>query len=467
MPLEKSVCTIAAIAVSVTATAAARGDCPAKPLPPAGTPSQDVGQLVASWDKRDSPGCVVGVIHNGKLVYERAFGMANLDHDIPISTKSVFPIASLAKQFTAACVLLLAQEGALSLDDDIRRFLPEMPDYGQRITIRHLLHHTSGIRDYSNELLHLTGIWWDDALSDDDLVELLARQKGLNFMPGDEHRYSNSGYRLLAVIVKRVTGKSLRAYADEHVFRPLGMEHTHFHDDAGRIVKNRVAGYALTGDGKLEARANKTEFVGDSGVMTTVGDFLLWDQNLYRDQLGKPGFLDQLLAPGMLNDGKTVPYALGLNLGEYRGLKTVWHAGSAYSGFRSMYLRFPERQFSVVVFANSTRPKGFNAYPLAYQAADLYLADSLRPVPPPTPPSAEPTVQLTKQDLEGKQGTFLDPDGAPWVLTAKDGSLLVTVGVFSPPTYRTEALSPMRFRSADKSFPFEIEFQGGGADSPL
>jgi CubicO group peptidase (beta-lactamase class C family) len=423
-----------------------------------------VDKPFAPWDKRDSPGCVVGVIRDGRLVYEREFGMANLDHDIPIRQDSVFAVASLSKQFTAACILLLSQEGTLALDDDIRRFLPEMPQYARPITIRHLLHHTSGIRDYGYELLPLRGIR-GDGLTDDEVMELLVRQKGLNFLPGDAFRYSNSGYRLLGLIVKRVTGQSLRSYADERIFRPLGMEHTHFHDDAGQIVKHRVAGYALTEDGKLVARADKTEFVGDSGVMSTVDDFLLWDQNLYQDRLGKPGFLDQFLAPGKLNDGTAVPYALGLNLGEYRGLKTFWHSGSAYGGFRSMYLRFPQQQFSVVIFANSTGPRGFNAYRLAYQVADLYLADTLRVEPLERPWSTEPSVSISKQDLESKQGTFLDPDGAPWVLTARDDDLLVTVGVFSPSTYRAGALSPVRFRSTDKSFSFEIEFPGAGADS--
>jgi CubicO group peptidase (beta-lactamase class C family) len=249
-----------------------------------------VDKLFAPWDKRDSPGCVAGVIRDGRLVYERELGLANLDHDIPIRKDSVFAVASLSKQFTAACILLLSQEGILALDDDIRRFLPEMPEYAQPITIRHLLHHTSGIRDYGNELLPLRGIR-GDGLTDDEVMELLVRQKGLNFLPGDAFRYSNSGYRLLGLIVKRVTGQSLRTYADERIFRPLGMVHTHFHDDAGQIVKHRVAGYALTGDGKLVTRADKNEFVGDSGVMSTVDDFLLWDQNLYQDRLGKPGFL--------------------------------------------------------------------------------------------------------------------------------------------------------------------------------
>jgi CubicO group peptidase (beta-lactamase class C family) len=424
-----------------------------------------VDKLFAPWDKRDSPGCVVGVIRGGRLVYKREFGMANLDHDIPIRQDSVFAVASLSKQFTAACVLLLSQEGILALDDDIRRFLPEMPQYARPITIRHLLHHTSGIRDYGNELLPLRGIR-GDGLTDDEVMELLARQKGLNFLPGDAFRYSNSGYRLLGLIVKRVTGQSLRTYADERIFRPLGMEHTHFHDDAGQIVKHRVAGYALTGDGKLVTRADKTEFVGDSGVMSTVDDFLLWDRNLYQDRLGKPGFLEQFLAPGKLNDGTTVPYALGLNLGEYRGLKTFWHSGSGYGGFRSMYLRFPQQQFSVVLLANSTGPRGFNAYRMAYQVADLYLADTLGLEPPERQWSTEPSVPISKQDLESKQRTFLDPDGAPWVLTASDDdALLVTVGVFSPSTYKAGALSPVRFRSVDKSFSFEIEFQSPGANS--
>jgi CubicO group peptidase (beta-lactamase class C family) len=464
MLLRKSMAIAVLIAVAVCALTAVRGDSPQKPSPATDLRSQDVDRLFAPWDKRDSPGCVVGVIQDGKLIYERAFGMANLDLDCAICKESVFTIASLSKQFTAACILLLSQDGVLSLEDDIRKHVPEMPQYGRPITIRHLLNHTSGIRDYGNELLPLLGIR-GVALSDEEVMDLLARQKGLNFLPGDAFRYSNSGYRLLGIIVKRVTGKSLREYADERIFRPVGMKHTHFQDDAGQIVKHRVAGYTLTADGKLVARADIGVCVGDSGVMSTVEDFFLWDQCLCQERLGKPGFLNQFLTPGKLSDGSSVPYAQGLNLGEYRGLKTLWHTGSAYGGFRSMYLRFPQQQFSVVIFANSTGPKGLNAYRLAHQVADLYLADSLRQEPEPKSRSTATSVPISKQDLERKQGTFLDPNGAPWILTANADGLLVTMGLFSPSIYKTEPLSPMRFRSTDKSFSFEIEFHGAEKDS--
>ena len=204
--------------------------------------TDNVDKLFSEWDKSDSPGCALGVIKDGQLIYKRGYGMANLEHGIPITSRSVFRIGSTSKQFTAMCVVLLEEERKLSLDDDIRKHIPGMPDYGHSITIRHLLHHTSGIRDYLT-LLSLAGERDDDFLVDGEVVDLIARQKELNFKTGDEYLYSNSGYFLLSVIVKRVTGKSMRVYAEENIFKPLRMMNTHFHDDHTMVVKNRAAGY--------------------------------------------------------------------------------------------------------------------------------------------------------------------------------------------------------------------------------
>jgi CubicO group peptidase (beta-lactamase class C family) len=454
------------IVTSLLVPAPAKARDTVRPRGAAETPAAEVDKLFSPWDKPNSPGCLVGIIKDGAIVYKRGYGMANLDYDIPISPKSVFPIASLSKQFTAACIALMSDDGTISLEDDVRRYLPEMPDYGRPVKVRHLIYHTSGIRDYGNELLPLTGSH-EGALSDGDVLGLLARQKGLHFSPGEAYRYSNSGYFLLGMIVKRVTGKSLRAYAHERIFKPLGMGNTHFHDDPTQVVKNRVVGYSWGGEGAFQMKAaNINGAGGDGGVMTTLKDLFLWDLASYEGGLGKAGFFGRLLTPGKLNSGERTGYAFGLNLGEYRGLKTVWHTG-AFPGFRTAYVRFPGRRFSVIILANLGGPKGLDANQLAYRVADIYLAQALsaqgrRPEPKPAPTF----VKLPGKDLEDKKRAFLDPDGTPWVFSAKGGTLQVTYGVFAPRAIRTGALSATRFQSVADPFRFELEFPDPRKDGP-
>jgi len=263
-----------------------------------------VDALFAPWDKPGSPGCALGVIRDGQLIYKRGYGMANLEYDIPISPTSVFWIASTSKQFTAFSVALLARQGKLSLDDDIRRYLPEMPPYQRPVTIRHLIHHTSGFRDYL-VLKHMAGIPTEDVHSDEDIFHLmarqtdedvlafLARQKELNFAPGDAHLYSNSNYLLLAHIVKRVSGKSLREFAEEYIFKPLGMTNTHFQDDLTQLVRNRAVGYSPRAGGGFVSVVTNFDRVAPAGVLTTVEDLLLWDRNFYENRLWRRSGPDQ------------------------------------------------------------------------------------------------------------------------------------------------------------------------------
>ena len=208
-----------------------------------------IDAVFAEYDRTDGPGCAVGVARAGTLVYGRGYGMGQMDHGIPLSERSVFYLASVAKQFAAAAVVIAAHEGHLSLDDEVRRHIPEFPDYGQgAVTVRHLVHHTGGVRDYLT-LMSLAGTPYENILTDEAMLGLITRQKELNFAPGSEHLYSNSGYVLMAEIVKRATGRSLREYADEKIFRPLGMTGTHFHDDRTHIVRDRVFSYDPGPDG--------------------------------------------------------------------------------------------------------------------------------------------------------------------------------------------------------------------------
>ena len=337
--------------------------------------SPSVDSIFAAYARPGSPGCAVGVVQNGRLVYERGYGSANLDYGIPLSPRSVFYLASLSKQFTAASVVLAARQGALALDDDVHRWIPELPDYGAPITIRELLHHTSGLRDFFT-LLGLRGTPYQNAFARGELLALVARQKALNFPPGSDFLYSNSGYLVLAEIVRRATGTSLPAFAEEHIFRPLGMRNTHFHDDAGTVVPNRVIGYDRDSSGfRIDHYFNFQE-VGDGGLYSTVEDLAKWDAVFHGASFGGPGFVDQMLERGVLTNGDTIPYALGLQHGTYRGAHTVSHGGSL-AGFRTILLRVPDERFSAIVLCNVSSA---NPGALAQRIVDVYLGARLQPL---------------------------------------------------------------------------------------
>jgi len=355
-----------------------------------------VDKIFTQWDKPDTPGCAIAVIKDGEIVYKKGYGAANLDYNIPITPQTVFDIGSTSKQFTAGSIALLALDGKISLDDDIRKHIPELPEYSQPITIRHLIHHTSGVRDYG-ALWGLAGIESHNVYTLQDIVDLCAQQKNLNFAPGEEHLYSNSGYILLAAIVERVSGLTLGEFAKQHIFEPLGMKHTLIYEDRTAVIKNRATGYTKNDSGGY-AIDHYFNFAmgGDGQVLTTVEDLFLWDQNFYAPKVGGQEFLDLIHTRGVLNSGKAIDYAFGLGHGEYRGLKTVSHGG-AWGGFRAQLIRVPEHKFSVVVLSNlgSVNPSA-----LTTCVIDIYLADYLEPekekakseTPTEKPASVDPSI---------------------------------------------------------------------------
>ena len=264
-----------AFTVTLCALIAAGSSAEAQQFPP----NPKVDRIFAEWDKPDSPGCAVGVVQNGRFIYQRGYGMANLDYDIPNGPEMVYYVGSVSKQFTAAALGLLVLDGKVSLDDDIRKYFPEMPDYGSPITIRHLVHHTSGIRDVYG-IMGIAGLRIEDVYADSEAVALIARQKALNFAPGSAHLYSNSGYFLMAQLVRRVTGKSLRVFADERMFQPLGMTHTHFHDDPGHVMKKRAMSYERDSAGAYRiSYLQNFDKIGAGGLYTTLDDLRKWDEN--------------------------------------------------------------------------------------------------------------------------------------------------------------------------------------------
>lgn len=339
------------------------------------TDQQAVDQLFAAYQKAASPGCSLGVIRDGAFAYSKGYGLASLELGVPLSPSSVFYLASVSKQFTAASIVLAAEQGFLSLDDDIHKYIPELPDYGQPITLRQMLHHTSGLRDYLS-LLQLSGRNVLDVHPTSEMMDLIVRQKALNFNPGSEYLYSNTNYFLLAQVIKRATQKPLSTFAEENIFRPLGMSHTHFYDDNEVVVAGRVPAYEPGKDGAFKVSwSTNFEGVGDGGLMSSVDDLMLWDRNFYENRLGKGTLLKEMQTRGILNSGKPIEYALGLQVGNYRGLPTVEHGGALF-GYRTEILRFPEQRFSVICLCNLASA---NASGLSRGVADVYLKQALQP----------------------------------------------------------------------------------------
>lgn len=375
---------------------------------------QRVDAVFADYNRSDSPGCAVGVYRNGEILETRGYGMADLEQRVAIGSRTVFDIGSTSKQFTAASIALLAQDGKLSLDDNVREYIPELPEYEHPITIRNMLNHTSGLRDYI-ELMLLAGVDIDDVTGSDDALAIITRQRALNFEPGSEWLYSNSGYFLASVIVERVSGKSLREFAEARIFEPLGMRHTQYRDDYRLVIPNRASAYAPRPDGGYAIDMSNWQQVGDGAVFTTVEDLLRWDRNFYEPRVGGQRLSEDLLTAGVLNDGETLDYALGLFHGDYRGLPTVSHGGS-WGGYRAELLRFPEEHFSVAVLCNlaTTNPSR-----LAREVAGIYLEDRLGPAPAahaversvePTGLEHVDTVRPTQAELRAYTGRFYSPE---------------------------------------------------------
>jgi len=362
-----------------------------------------VDKIFAAFDKPDSPGCALAVIKDSQIIYKRGYGMADLDHDIPIKPDTPFHVASVSKQFTAFSILLLAQQGKLSLDDKVQKYITELREFDQPITIRHLLHHTSGLRDQWNLLIMSGTRLGEDVVRDSDILDLVSRMKELNFKPGDQYLYCNTGYTLLAYIVKRVSGQSLREFAEANIFKPLGMTRTIFRDDHTIIVKNQAYAYNPGPAGTFKLSVPNYDTVGPSSLVTTVEDLARWDQNFYDKKVGGDWVIEQMQIRGQLNDGEQIPYARGLVVGSYKGLKVVEHSGSD-AGYRSHLMRFPDQRFSVACLCN----RGANPPLYARQVADVYLASVLTPTP--VKPTSAPVaaVTLSEQELNSKVGVYWD-----------------------------------------------------------
>lgn len=401
----------------------------------------------------DSTGCAVAVVRDGRIVYSRGYGTANLEHRVPVTAETVFPIASISKQFTALAVLLLAQEGRLSLDDDVRRYVPEVPDFGTPITIRHLLHHTSGLRDLW-DLLGFTGRRTDDVVREYDILRLVSRQRALNFRPGDEHLYNNTGYILLGVIVKRVSGTPLPQFTRERIFQPLGMTSTRVVDDHSTLIPGRATGYARGRSGLLIAMP-AYDVVGSGGMVSTVADLARWARNFDEATVGGPAVIAQMREAGRLNDGRPTGYGGGIRLLRHRGLPMEEHNG-ADPGYFANLLRFPDQRFAVAALCNGHAVDAISA---TRAIAEAYLEPEMRAaasagaaVPDTTPP---PGLSTPAADLPRFAGTYHNPaNDLVRTVVARDGELFYVFGPGSEA--RLAPLGPGRFLLTGR--PTQVEF---------
>ena len=401
-----------------------------------------IDELFKTWNNSTSPGAALGIVKDGKLVYTKGYGRADLEHDVPITDSTMFYIGSVSKQFVTMCILLLEEQGKLSLDDKVQKYLPDFPEYNAPLTIRNFIHHTSGVRD-NLTLWPLAGNDYLDHIDKEEMYQMIRRQKELNFTPGEQFLYSNSCYFMLGLIIEKVSGQSLSRFGQENIFGPLGMRNTFFGDDNTRIIKNRAFSY-LQEDGKFKNQIMRYDLVGSGGVYSNIKDLYLWDQNFYHNKLGKgsQALIDKMHTEDTLNNGKATGYAFGIRNGTYRGLRTVSHGG-ALASYRSYLLRFPAQKLSVIILGNVT-PIPIDKLP--YDVADIMLEKQLGPVP-----AAEKTNNTLSKPQEVQKdfaidnikqylGNFYSEElDVTYQITGKDNQLYCTIKSKQPVALRAKS----------------------------
>jgi len=396
-----------------------------------------VDPIFADFAAYDRPGCAVAVSQEGRVTLERAYGMAELEHGVRNTPATVFEAGSVSKQFTAAATVLLALEGKISLEDDIRDYIPEVPDYGYTITIRHLLNHTSGLRDWGS-VAGLEG--WPRTSrvhTHDHVLDIVSRQRALNYPPGERYSYTNTGYNLQAVLVERVSGMPFAEFSQRRIFDRLGLYNTEWRDDFTRLVPNRAQAYSPSRGGyALDMPFENVH--GNGGLLTTVGDLLRWTESLETAELGER-FVAEMHRTGVLTSGESITYASGLVVGQYRGVPEVSHSGST-AGYRAYVARYPAQRVGVAVLCNAANA---SAGGLAHEVAELWLGNALAPVarrdaPEPggqqePPPRWEPTPA----DLGAFVGSYHSPDAnATYTVSVQDGQLMLQRPFRSPSPLR-------------------------------
>ncbi len=419
-----------------------------------------VDRLFAAWNRADSPGAALVIVKDGAVVYRHGYGCANLEHGIPITPQTVLDAASVAKQFTGLAVAMLAEQGKLSLDNDIRKYLPEVPDFGTPLTLQHLLHHTSGLRDWS-ELHEIMGISFGDIVNMDTIWETIRRQRDLDFPPGEAYSYSNSGYYLLAAAVARVTGQPFRAWTETNLFQPLGMGHTHFCDDPEEVVLNRAESYAPGGKGGFHHVVSQLASPGSSSLLTTADDLGKWLLNFETGRVGGKAALAAMQQPGKSNQGTNVPYGFGIGTKEYRGTAKLNHTG-LWAGYRSAVLMLPEKHFGVGILANSA---DMIPSKLASEIAELYVGDSLLPEPVSSPAKTPSAAKTDPEGWDAYLGTYRVEPGKLFTVT-RDGDQLV-VQATGEAKFKMTPLSNTNFFVKGYGAPIEFVRKSSGTATHL
>lgn len=363
----------------------------------ASSPEEKVRELLAKYDRADSPGFSISISHKGKPVFIEGYGMADLEHGVPNKPETVFHIASISKQFAAISSLMLAKEGKLDLHEDIRTYLPYVPDFGVKVTPWHLVHHTSGLRDQW-DLFWLGGLG-QGIKTQDHIVSMVKRQEALNFTPGSEYSYSNTGYSLLAELVKAVSGKTLREYTTEHIFKPLGMNNTFFYEDVREIVPNKARSYGKNRESDIwERDLLLMSNVGATSLHTTAIDMLKWAENFRNPTVGDKAFIKEISTMDTLNDGSPSNYGFGLAESEWAGHKAIGHTGSD-AGFRAVFFYFPESEFAVFIAANT--PDAVTLSSTVTDIVKIYLGDKSEATPAAEVPEAVETDSLKLEEFLG------------------------------------------------------------------
>lgn len=371
---------------------------------------EGIDALFAQYNSSDVPGLAVSVLKDGQVVYQKGFGMANLEYGIPIDKKTKFHVASLSKQFTAFLILKLEQEGLLSIKDDVRTYIPELPDYGKTMTIEHLLTHSSGIRDQWR-LLEMAGWRLDDVIKTEQIFRLIVKQKELNFPAGERFQYSNSGFTLLAIIVERLTKTSFADYAKQHIFDPLQMGDSFFYDDHEEMMSNRAYSYKKV-DGKLKKSHLNFATVGPTSLFTTLEDMSKWAVNFQKMTIGSEKIFQSMNQKGQKKDGSFSSYAKGQFVREYKGLKMIYHSGSD-AGYRSYFARFPDIGYQFILFANAAY---ISSYEEIFKLIDYHLQNKSSQEEDQAPPEEDFAydesifVKLSNEEMKKFEGIYFDPE---------------------------------------------------------
>ncbi|NOR15386.1 MAG: serine hydrolase [Candidatus Aminicenantes bacterium] len=415
--------------------------------------AKTVDKLLEKWDKPDFPGAAVAVLRDGEIIYKQGYGSAQIEYEIPITPETIFHVASVSKQFTAFAIAMLADEEKLSINDDIRKYLPEVPDFEKTITIRHLVHHTSGLRDQW-EALAMAGWRLDDVITREQILTMVRNQKELNFSPGEKHVYCNTGYTLLAKIVARVSGQSFPAWTHKNIFEPLKMENTHFHDNHQMVVKNRAYSYAPKEGGGFEKRILSYANVGATSLFTTVEDLLKWADNFYDNRVGGQAVLEQMGEQCVLNNGEKIEYSFALWNSTYRGLRMISHSGGD-AGFRSHLALFPDQKFAVVVLSNLGT---INTSTLARQVAEVYLGDLMEEERQTTERSV---ARIDPSVYEIYEGKYQLEDGKELLLIKEDSRLMMIHPDFKDKVELfPEAMARFFLKDADVQLRLQINRDG-------